>query len=135
MEYVIIGFDDNDFTGEIATELAKVIESGLVRLIDIVLVSTGTDGSVVLLEVDEYDGLEMFAALEGEVGGVIGPDDIAHAVASVQGGQSVALLVWENLWAAPLAEAITNSGGFLIEGARIPEELAAQARDLLAEAG
>ena len=135
MEYVIIGFDGNDFTGGIAAELAKVIDSGLVRLLDIVVISAGEDGSAVTMEVDEHDGLTMFAELEGEVGGIIGPEDIDHAAAAVQGGQSVALLVWENLWAAPLAEAITNAGGFLIEGARIPDDMAEQARELLAEAG
>ncbi len=135
MEYVIVGFDGNNFSGEIATELAKVIDSGLIRLLDIVFVSCGDDGSVVTMEVDEVDGLSMFAQLEGDVGGIIGPDDIEHAIGSVQGGQSVALLVWENLWAAPLADAITNAGGFLIEGARVPDDLAGQARDMLAEAG
>jgi hypothetical protein len=135
LEYIIIGFDGNDFSGGIATELAKIIESGLVRLLDIVFVSCGEDGSVVAMEVDEHEGLAMFAELEGEVGGIIGPEDIDHAVTAVQGGQSVALLVWQNLWAAPLAQAITDAGGFMIEGARIPDELAEQAYDLLAKAG
>jgi Family of unknown function (DUF6325) len=135
LEYIIIGFDRNDFTGGIADELAKIIDSGLVRLVDIVFVSCGEDGSVVAMEVDEHDGLTMFAELEGEVGGIIGPEDIAHAVAAVEGGQSVALLVWENLWSAPLAQAITDAGGFMIEGARIPDDLATEAYDLLAEAG
>jgi hypothetical protein len=34
-----------------------------------------------------------------------------------------------------LAQAITDAGGFLIEGARIPDDLADEAYDLLAEAG
>jgi len=135
LEYIIIGFDGNDFSGGIATELAKIIESGLVRLVDIVFISCGEDGSIVAMEVDEHEGLSMFAELDGEVGGIIGPEDIEHAAASVEGGQSVALIVWENLWAAPMAQAITDAGGFLIEGARIPDDLAEQAYDLLAEAG
>lgn len=135
LEYIIVGFDGNDFRGGIATELAKIIESGLVRLVDLVFISCGEDGSVVAMEVDEHDGLSMFAELEGEVGGIIGPEDIEHAVAGLQGGQSVAMFVWENLWAAPLAQAITDAGGFLIEGARIPDDLATEAYDLLAEAG
>ncbi|MGB0112127.1 MAG: DUF6325 family protein [Ilumatobacteraceae bacterium] len=135
MEYIIVGFDGNEFSGEIATELAKVIESGLVRLLDVIFISCGEDGSVVTMEVDEHDGLRFFADLEGEVGGIIGPDDIEHAAAAIQGGQSVLLIVWENLWAAPLADAITAAGGTLIEGARIPDDLATEARELLASAG
>jgi hypothetical protein len=135
IEYIIVGFTGNNFEGEIATELAKVIDAGLVRILDVVFVSAGDDGSVVVLEVDEHDGLTMFADLDGEVGGLIGPDDIEHAAAAVEGGSSAMLLVWENLWAAPLAGAIERAGGFLIEGARVSDELAAEALVALADAG
>jgi hypothetical protein len=134
LEYIIIGFADNNFAGEIAPELADLVSAGLVRIIDLVFVSKGPDGSVVVLEVDEHDGLSMFAALDGEVGGLIGPDDIEHAVESIEGGSSVLLIVWENLWAAPLATAIEGAGGFVIEGAKITDALAEEAQALLAGA-
>jgi hypothetical protein len=135
LEYVIIGFPENRFGGEIATELATLIEAGVVRIVDLVFISKNTDGSVVLLEVDENEELSMFASLDGEVGGVIGPEDIEHAAAAVDHGSSVLLIVWENRWAGPLAQAIRDAGGELIEGARIPEELVDEAEALLAEAG
>ncbi len=135
LEYIIVGIEGNNFSGEIATELAKVIDSGLVRLVDLVCISKGEDDEVVVLEVDEHDELAMFAALDGEVGGIIGPEDIDHAAAAVAGGSSVMLIIWENLWAAPLAGAIERAGGFLIEGARIPDDLVEQAQEALASAG
>jgi Family of unknown function (DUF6325) len=134
VEYVIIGFSDNEFRGEIAPELAALIDAGLVRIVDLIFVSKGVDGSVVTLEVDEDDELAMFAALDGEVGGIIGPDDIEHAAAAIEGGDSVLLIVWENLWAAPFAAAVERAGGVLIEGAKIPVELIEEA-EALAEAG
>lgn len=99
LEYIIVGITGNDFSGEIAAELAKVIDSGLVRLVDLVFISRGEGDDVVVMEVDEHDELQMFAALDGEVGGIIGPDDIEHAAESVEGGSSAMLLIWENLWA------------------------------------
>ena len=36
---------------------------------------------------------------------------------------SAALLIWEDVWAAPFAAAVRNSGGVLLDGARIPHEL------------
>ena len=33
------------------------------------------------------------------------------------------MLLVEDLWAAPLASALDRSGGLLIEGARIPQDL------------
>lgn len=134
MEYAIIGFAGNDFTGEIASELANLIDAGLVRILDLVFLSKGPDDSVVIFEVDEHEQLAMFAALDGEVGGLIGPDDIEHAVESIAGGSSVLLIVWENLWAGPFVDAIERAGGDLVEGAKIPSELVEQAQAVLAGA-
>lgn len=134
MEYVIIGFPENRFTGEIAPELAKLIDAGVVRIVDLVFISKNTDGSVVVLEVDEHEHLAMFAELDGEVGGVIGPDDVEHAAAAVDHGSSVLLIVWENVWAGPLTDAIRNAGGELIEGAKIPQQLVEQVEAALAQA-
>ena len=38
-------------------------------------------------------------------------------------GSAAAVLLVEDLWAAPLASALDRSGGLLIEGARIPQDL------------
>ena len=90
------------------------------RIIGIV----GNDGSVVVLEVDEHDHLSAFAAIEGSVGGVIGPDDIEHAAESIAEGSSLLLIVWEDLWAAPFGDALRRAGGVFLEGGRIPAEIA-----------
>ena len=132
-EYVILGFEGNQFSGEIVPELAALVENGLVRILDIVFVSKDPDGNVVALEVDEDENLSIFADLDGEIGGLIGPDDIAHA-ATMEGGSSMLLIVWENLWLGPLAGAIRRAGGAVLEGARIPDELVDDAHAELASA-
>jgi hypothetical protein len=38
-------------------------------------------------------------------------------------GSAAAVLLIEDLWAAPLAGALDRSGGVLLEGARIPKDL------------
>jgi len=135
LEYIIIGFPENDFSGEIVPELAALVDAGLIRIVDLVFVARGDDGSVLALEVDEHEHLSAFAALEGGVGGVIGPDDIEHAAESIEQGSSVLLLVWEALWAEPLAGALRRAGGEFIEGGRIPVDLADEIEPVLAEAG
>ena len=134
LEYIIIGFPENNFSGEIIPELAALVDGGLIRIVDMVFVAKGDDGSAVVLEVDEHDHLSAFVALEGEVGGVIGPDDIEHAAESIASGSSVLVLVWQDLWAAPLADALRQAGGELIEGARIPAEIAEEVEAVLADA-
>ena len=46
VEYVILGFPGNNFTGQIVPELAKLIDSGNARIIDLTFISKNADGSV-----------------------------------------------------------------------------------------
>jgi hypothetical protein len=135
LEYIIIGFPENNFSGEIAPGLAALVDAGLIRIVDLVFVARGDDGSVVALEVDEHEHLSAFAAIEGTVGGVIGPEDIEHAAASIADGSSVLLIVWEDLWAVPFGDAVRRAGGVFLEGGRIPTDIADQVESVLAEAG
>jgi uncharacterized membrane protein len=135
VEYIIIGFPGNQFKGEIVPELVNLVEAGLIRILDLVIISRNEAGDVLVVEVDEDGDLSiMFAALEGEVGGVIGNEDIQHAAESIEPGSSAALLVWEDTWATPFVQAVRNAGGVLIEGARIPHDLVEELESLLASA-
>ena len=131
VEYIIVGFPGNRFNGRIAPELIALVESGTVRIIDLVFISKDAEGNVMSLEIDELDDAAGFADLDGEFGGVIGPEDIEFAAAQLEPNSSAGLLIWEDLWATPFAEAVRNSGGVLLEGARIPHELIAPALDAL----
>ncbi len=135
VEYIIIGFPENDFHGEIVPEIAKLVDDGVIRIIDLVFISKDLDGTVLAIEVDEDEAVVEFASLDADVGGIIGEEDIAHAAAGLDPGTSAALLLWEDLWAAPFATAVRNAGGVVLEGARIPAELVAAAEELLADAG
>jgi len=123
VEYIIIGFPGNDFHGEIVPEIAKLVDDGVIRIVDLVFITKDEDGSFLVLEADEDEGVSVFASIDGEVGGFIGDEDIAHAAASLEPGNSAALLLWEDLWAIPLVSAIRNAGGVVLEGSRIPHEL------------
>jgi hypothetical protein len=123
VEYIIVGFPGNKFTGEIAPELIALVDSGTVRILDLIFIGKDADGSIVSFEIDELDALAGFGGLDGEVGGLIGQADIEYAAAALEPNSSAALLIWEDLWAAPFAEAVRRADGVLLEGARIPHEL------------
>src|SRR4249919_1733227 len=135
IEYVIIGFPGNQFTGEIAPELAKLTESGQIRIIDLVFIAKDDDGAVLVIEVDEREDLMVYLDLDGDVGGIIGQEDIQHAAEAIPAGSSAALLLWEDTWATPFVQALRNAGGVLLEGSRIPQTLVDEAEALLASAG
>ena len=123
VEYIIVGFPGNEFNGEIAPELIALVESNTVRILDLAFIGKDADGTVVFFEVDELDGVAGFGGLDADVGGIISPEDLQYAAAALEPNSSAALLIWEDVWAAPFAEALYKSNGVLIEGARIPHEL------------
>lgn len=135
VEYIIVGFPGNQFNGEIAPALAQLIESGTVRVLDLVFIAKDADGNHVAVEFDEHDALRAFGSLDGEVGGLISDDDVEYAAEALAPDSSAALLVWEDTWAKPLVDAVLDSGGVLVEGSRVPHDLIEPALADLESAG
>ena len=52
-EFIVVGFAGNRFTGDIAPALAELVDSGLIRMIDLAVVSKDADGAVTILEMQE----------------------------------------------------------------------------------
>jgi hypothetical protein len=134
VEYLILGFPGNNFTGQIVPELAKLIDGGLVRIIDLTFISKDAAGEVVVVEYDAVEELAAFAGLDAEIGGILTDEDIAHAALNLEPNTSAALLIWEDTWAGPFAAAVREANGVILEGARIPREFIEQAMDALTDA-
>ena len=134
VEYVILGFPGNKFSGQIVPELAKLIDSGLIRIIDLTFISKDAAGEVTVVEYDAVEELAAFAGLDAEVGGILTDEDVAYAALSLEPNTSAALLIWEDTWAAPFAAAVRNASGVILEGARIPREIIEEAVDALTDA-
>jgi hypothetical protein len=135
VEYILIGFPGNKFNGEIAPELAKLIDGGTIRILDLVFIMKDADGNVEALDFEDHDDVALFRALDGEVGGMISEEDIEYAASALEPNSSAALLIWEDLWAKPFVDALRNSGAVLLEGARIPHDLIELAEAELTAAG
>jgi hypothetical protein len=131
VEYLVIGFPENRFTGAIVPALTELVESGTIHIIDLVFVSKDADGVVTSFEFDALEELAPYAALDGEAGGLLSDEDIELAVDALEPNSSAALLVWEDTWAAPLAAALRDAGGVLLAGERIPHEIVQAALDEL----
>ena len=134
VEYLILGFPGNKFTGQIVPELAKLLDSGLVRIIDLTFISKDASGNVTVVEYDAVEELAAFAGLDAEIGGILTDEDIAHAALSLEPNTSAALLIWEDTWATPFAEAVRKANGVILEGARVPREIVEQVMGALADA-
>jgi uncharacterized membrane protein len=134
VSYTVIAFPGNRFNGSIAPEVEKLVSNGTVRILDLVFVAKDEAGDTICLEFDQRDELAAFGDLDGEVGGLINEDDLAHVADDLPAGNAALVIVWEDLWAAPLVEAIRESGGVVVDTARIPADLVETALAELAEA-
>src|SRR6185437_9403248 len=123
IEYLVVAFPDGNLSDEIAPELADLVDRKVIRILDIVFVTKEISGDVNVLEFDELGNLVGCDQIDGEVGGLIGPDDLDFVASELDPGSAAAVLLIEDLWAAPLASALERSGGVLLEGARIPQAL------------
>lgn len=119
VEYIVVAFPGNEFSGDIVPALTDLVASGTVRILDLVFVGKDAGGHLVSFEIEDVPS---FADLDADVGGLISTVDIEHAAAALPANTSAALLIWEDVWAAPFAEAVRNAGGLLVEGARIPAD-------------
>jgi hypothetical protein len=131
VDYAVIAFPGNQFKGEIGPAIADLVDSGTIRVIDIAFVGKGPDGDTVAMELTELDA-EVQAGLDKagiEVGGLFNEDDLADAVDALPPNTSAALLVWENVWARKVAQAMRDAGGELVDFQRIPHEIVQGARE------
>jgi uncharacterized membrane protein len=124
VELLVIGFAENQFTGEIAPALADLVEKGTIRLIDVVFVSRDNDGSVIGLELSSVDEAtrEAFAPLLTDGESLIHDDDIADVAEALDPGSSVALVLFEHTWANDFRSALVDASGELIDSFRIAPE-------------
>ena len=134
VEILFVAFPGNQFTGEITPALQALVDSGTIRIIDLVFVAKDADGNAVGIEIEELDDESRgnFNALVSELEGLISEVDIADLAEGLEPNSSAAILLFEHTWAKSFSDAIINSGGELL--ARIPIPAAALA-EVMADRG
>ena len=126
VDYLVVGFpaDKANFSGAMADELKKLVESDTIRVLDIMMVTRAEDGTLQAAEMRDHDESELgeLRSLEADLSLVLAAEDVERAGADLEPGSTAAVLVWENTWAGPLASAIRHSGGELLGEGRIPTQ-------------
>lgn len=122
VDYLVIEFPagEQNFTGEAAEELAKLAESGIIRVLDVLILVKNEDGSIDAMELDETPAVDAIRALEADIAEILAAEDVELLAAAMEPGSVAGVVVWENRWAAPFAAAARRAGGQLIANGRIP---------------
>ena len=118
VEYVVITMPELGAVAALAAALRAVVQAALVRVLDLVVVED-VDGRPRVVEIDDMPELAPLQEIEGQVGGLLGEVDLDLASSALPRGSCALVLVLEDRWASPLAEAARAQRGRVAGGERI----------------
>ena len=124
ISYLIVEFPGNKMTGEGFVELVKLVDLGLIRVLDLVFFTRDDDGSTRAIALADLDGdgqLDL-AVFEGASSGMVDQSDLADAANAITPGSSAGILIFENRWALPFVSALRRADAQLVAAGYIPPD-------------
>ena len=130
IEYIVVGFAGNRFTGDIAPALAELLKAGLVRIVDLAVVTRDADGNVSISEMVELNTevAAGYVKFECSIGGLLSEADLNELGNGLGPDTSAVAMLVEHLWATRFAAAVRAAGGKLIMSERIPHAVVEEAQ-------
>jgi hypothetical protein len=125
VDIVVIGFPpDAPRTGEAIPLFVDLVDRGIIRVLDVLVVQKDADGRVVRLEISELGGeaLTSLQVFDGARTGMLGDEDAGIAADVLEPGEAAVLICFENTWAAPFATAVRRNGGRMLAFQRVPAQ-------------
>jgi hypothetical protein len=125
IELLVVKFPGNQFKGEIAPALRELVETGTIRVIDIVFVNKDENGVVEAVEINDLDDDDYatFDPVVSDVTGLLSPEDIQQLSEGLDNDSSGALMLFENTWARSFVDSLRNANAELIFNERIPRKV------------
>jgi len=125
LEYVMVAFEGNRFSGQIITALRDAQEKGIIRVIDMLVIKKDEQGNLTALELSDLSEEEArpFGFLAGGLMSIFEPDDVEATAEKIPNNSAAGLLLIEDTWAIPLKEAIFSAGAVARDGGLLPLEV------------
>ena len=118
----MIGFPpDAPATGESIPLVVDLVDRGIIRILDVMIVQKGTDGTVAELEIT-ISAVSTWRSSRAPARGMLGDEDASVAGEGLQAGEAAVLICFENSWAAPFVTSVMRNGGKVLAFDRIPAE-------------
>lgn len=135
VEFYLVGFDGDRPDPSTFGALADLVSTGVVRVLDFVLVTRTADGDLEILELEEAEEPLTLDGLEPIVSGLASEDDVRALAEVVPPGRSAAVVVLELLFARTLAQAVAQAGGQVLRSERVPAPVVNAVMDILEQEG
>ncbi len=132
VELLVVKFPGNQFKGEIAPALKDLVDSGTVRIIDLLFAIKGENGEFEMLDIKQLADNELAVFEPLLTGGteLLTEDDIDQVATMLEPNSAAAVLLFENIWAKRFRDSLLNANAEMIFNVRIPYNVV---EDFLAE--
>lgn len=129
VDFVAVGLKGGGLNMELVGNLLELVNSGIVRIIDAVVVIKDEDGEVEAMELEDLDAetVAMLKPLTDDLTGMVSLEDIAMISDLLENDTRAVMILFENLWPIKLREAALRNGGQLLIHVRLPDETVQQA--------
>ncbi|MFD9356837.1 DUF6325 family protein [Streptomyces sp. NPDC060031] len=119
VEFIVLAFPEEQLRVPAVEAVMGLRKTGVVRLIDGLVVTRTAAGEVLAAEFDEF--VELRGLLTGrDAARLIGPEDVQESAGLLERGSCALLLVVEHVWAEDAAIAVRAAGGRIVGSVRIP---------------
>jgi hypothetical protein len=134
LEYALVVFPDNKFSGQIVPELLDLAQRDIVRFVDIIFIQKDPDGSVRTIELNDLDeeSYKQFVPIGEHLSSLFTESDLEWAANKLPASSAAAIFLWENLWQDNIRRAIKASNGILAESGIITAEAVEEFKQELA---
>ncbi len=131
IDTVILEFPKGAEGGATAQAILDLVDSGTIRLYDLIVVSKDDDGVCTEIEVTALPGASLaeFSVFEGARSGLVGEDDVTELAAIMDPGTVAAVIVYENAWSVPFVAAARSEGAELVASTRLTAQQIMDALD------
>ena len=136
IEILCIKFPETAITGDIATALKELVDTRMIRIVDILFIRKSGSGDVTMTEIDEMQDIDhsFLDPLVADISGLISEEDVEEVAQALDNNSFAALLLFENTWATAFRETVLRGGGQLLLSERIPSQVVDAALAALATA-
>jgi hypothetical protein len=120
VEYFVVVVRNSDSLATMVPAVSEVVRSSAIRILDLVAVTTDSNGVAQIIEVDALASFDAIHRIDAEIGGLLSAHDIDLISLALTPDSAAIVLVVEDSWAEPLSTAARQSGGEVLVGERIP---------------
>jgi Family of unknown function (DUF6325) len=133
IDWLLIEAPGTELDGGLVPPLLDLVDRRLIRVLDALVLIKRTDDDFDALTTEQLDATQIgeIGELAGASSGLLSAEDAATAAATLAPDSVGLLIVYENLWSLPFAQAAREAGGQLVARGHIATEEIVAALDAM----